>query len=232
MLAAVDAATSPASVAVLAGERTLAEEVAPSRARVDAWVLPALQRCLAEAGIRPSEVEGYAATVGPGSFTGIRVGLATCRGLAAPGGLPVAGVQTLEALAETGAVHGDLVAPCIDARRGQVYVALYRLPEPTPLPLQPSWGPLACSPREASERLARSPGAVIIGSGVRHLPGGLPGTVEGPTPLAAAAARLAARTWRATGPGSFPPPEPFYLRGPDVRPAASPLLGSLPEASD
>src|SRR5262245_15894429 len=72
------------------------------------------------------DVDIFAATRGPGSFTGLRIGLAAMEGFAAAYGKPSAGISTLEALAWKTALDDTLVAPVIDARRGEVYAALYR----------------------------------------------------------------------------------------------------------
>lgn len=73
-----------------------------------------------------ADVELFAAARGPGSFTGLRVGLAAMEAFAAAHGKPGAGVSTLEALAWKSGVTGPLIAPVIDARRGEIYTALYR----------------------------------------------------------------------------------------------------------
>ena len=73
-----------------------------------------------------SDIDGYAVTRGPGSFTGLRIGISTAIGLAQASGKPIAGVSTLHVLAAQVAVPSQLVCPMIDARRGEVYVSLYR----------------------------------------------------------------------------------------------------------
>jgi tRNA threonylcarbamoyladenosine biosynthesis protein TsaB len=101
-------------------------------------ILPALDGCIARIGARSSEIELIAVSVGPGSFTGLRVGLATAQGLALGLGAPLAGVGTLEALAAAAIADGgpigadDVLCACLDARRGEVYAALYRSSESWP----------------------------------------------------------------------------------------------------
>jgi tRNA threonylcarbamoyladenosine biosynthesis protein TsaB len=73
-----------------------------------------------------ADIDLFAAARGPGSFTGLRIGLAAMEGFAAANGRPGAGVSTLEALAWKTGVTDSLIAPVIDARRGEVYGALYR----------------------------------------------------------------------------------------------------------
>jgi len=82
-----------------------------------------LQALLARHGVRPAEVDCFAAASGPGSFTGVRVGLACVKGLAEALGRPAAAVSNLEALARCGSAR--LRAAAIDARRGEIYGAVY-----------------------------------------------------------------------------------------------------------
>ena len=101
-----------------------------------------------------SDIDLFAAARGPGSFTGLRVGLAAMDAFSAANGKPSAGVTTLEALAWKTAVEGTVVAPTIDARRGEVYGALYRrsgetlIEEKSPVVLKPAqW--FASLPRQS-----------------------------------------------------------------------------------
>jgi tRNA threonylcarbamoyladenosine biosynthesis protein TsaB len=82
---------------------------------------------LRRAGVTIGDVEALACTIGPGSFTGLRVGLSLAKGLSGFGELPLFGVSTLHALARSAAGGSDtLVVPCLDARRAEVYAAAYR----------------------------------------------------------------------------------------------------------
>jgi tRNA threonylcarbamoyladenosine biosynthesis protein TsaB len=87
---------------------------------------PAIRSLLEQGGIRASALELVGCCVGPGSFTGVRIGMATAKGLAAGAGCPVVGVPSLDALALRLSFYSGLVAPVADARRGRVYGALYR----------------------------------------------------------------------------------------------------------
>ncbi len=234
-LLAVDCATIPASIALLDGDVTVCELVHDDDRRADAWLGTAIERCLAESGVEFDGLDGFAAAVGPGAFTGIRVGIATCLGLAAPLGLPVAGVRTLDALATIGRAASDVVAACIDARRGQVYAALYG-PEADEfsLPILPLWGPQVCDPEEFARRLAtQAPGALVCGSGAPLIAAHGEIRIAGDVlPLAAALGSLASRAW--TGDGEqrrWPPPAPVYLRPPDARPPRNPLRDRRPQGS-
>ena len=123
---AVETATSCQSVAVLDGTRVLAradQEAAGSHARL---LIPTIDRLLTETRLTLSSLEGLAVSIGPGSFTGVRVGLATMMGLRAATGLPLAAVPTLEALAWN-VPRADLpLCPILKARTGEVYWGLYR----------------------------------------------------------------------------------------------------------
>jgi len=243
-LLAIDCATLPASVAGVSDDGVRAQIVHDDQRRSDAWIGSAVAQCLEAAERRLADVDGLAVSVGPGTFTGIRVGIATALGLAAPGGLPIAGINTLEALADIGLRRAPRVVACIDARRDQVYAAIYegrdvanpRLPAPT-------WGPAVCSPAEVTAALAAGharrqgdrPGSpdggnlLAIGSGARLLAAPAELEVEiAPTPLAAAIGRLAIGGWPRDlpEPTGWRPAEPLYLRPPDAKPPRNPLLAA------
>ncbi len=85
-----------------------------------------VDRLLVDCGWSPKDLEGLAVSIGPGSFTGLRVGVATVKGLALALDLPVAPVPTLDALAATLPFAAAPVCPLLDARKGEVYCSLYR----------------------------------------------------------------------------------------------------------
>lgn len=89
-------------------------------------LLPAIDRMLQEAGVGLRDLSGLAVSIGPGSFTGLRIGLSTVKGLAYATGLPVVGVPTLEALAWSVAFARAQICPVLDARKEEVYAALFR----------------------------------------------------------------------------------------------------------
>lgn len=235
-LLAIDCATLPASVAVVTHEGTLAESVHDDDRRSDAWLGGGIEACLAGASLTVGRIDGFAVSVGPGTFTGIRVGIATALGLAAPHALPVAGIITLDAVALIGLRQADLVVACIDARRGQVYAALYAPPgTPSTLPLVPQWGPAVCRPDDLPTLLTAEVGGggtpanslTMMGSGAPLLAqhSGFE-SVDGPLPLAAAVGHMALRGWPegADAPLDWPPADPLYLRPLDATPRPNPLL--------
>jgi len=89
-------------------------------------LLPLADRLLAELGMRPGELELVVCSVGPGSFTGIRIGLATAKGIAFATGCPLVGVSTLDALARSWSCFPGETWSVIDARKGRWYAAGYR----------------------------------------------------------------------------------------------------------
>lgn len=88
-------------------------------------LLPAFDRLLADAGLSMTAIEGLAVSIGPGSFTGLRIGLSTVKGLALATGKPVVGVPTLEALATVLPACRYPICALLDARMGEVYAALF-----------------------------------------------------------------------------------------------------------
>jgi tRNA threonylcarbamoyladenosine biosynthesis protein TsaB len=85
-----------------------------------------VDRVLKDTGLAVSDISGFAVAIGPGSFTGLRIGLSTVKGLALATGNPVAAVPTLQALAWNLPFSGYPVCPMLDARKNEVYAALYR----------------------------------------------------------------------------------------------------------
>ncbi len=154
------------------------------------------------------KIDRIGVTVGPGSFTGLRVGLAFAQGLGAALALPVVGISTLDALAHD-AGPAAAVAALIDARRGQVYARFWRDGAPT--------GPAEALSLEAAREAIAGWGrdAVLIGSGAPLIAETAPDArvqvADGPSP--GGLARLAA----AADP-ALAPPRPLYLRAPDATP--------------
>src|SRR5262249_61707758 len=116
---------------------------------------------LQECGRDIEKMDALAVSIGPGSFTGLRVGIATVKGLALTLGLPVAPVPTLDALASNLPFADSVVCPLLDARKGEVYCSLYRWREDRMERLSEY---LALPPQAAAERL--TPPVIVIGDGV------------------------------------------------------------------
>jgi tRNA threonylcarbamoyladenosine biosynthesis protein TsaB len=126
LLIALDTCDSKGSVAVLRDAETLHTVVHDSSDDYSSWLLPAVQTALRTAGTRLADVDAYAVAAGPGSFTGVRVGLATVKAWAEVYGRPIAAVSRLEALATLASEAAPYVAAFADGRRGQLFAAMYR----------------------------------------------------------------------------------------------------------
>ena len=125
MILAFDSTAKVASVALMQGEKVLAEYSLNCGLTQSELLLPMAEHCLASLHKDFSDVAAFACTVGPGSFTGVRIGVATVKGLAFGKDVPCLEVSTLEALAENLRGLRGLIVPCMDARRSQVYNALF-----------------------------------------------------------------------------------------------------------
>ena len=125
----LDTASQSCSVAIVA-DKTVVVELTVNHGKTHAEVLMGMiQKALEIGDVSITDVDGFAITIGPGSFTGLRIGLSTVKGLAVATQKPVVGVSTLDALAYGFAFSQKLVCPMLDARRGEVYTAGYRFDE-------------------------------------------------------------------------------------------------------
>ena len=122
---AVDTTSPRASVALSSRAGILAEECSVSQAGHSRWVLPAIEALLRDQGLEPLALDLFAVTTGPGSFTGVRVGLGTVQGLALASRKPCLGVPTLDVVAHTAAGAAATVVALMDAFRGEVFSGIY-----------------------------------------------------------------------------------------------------------
>ena len=205
----LDTCLSVCSVAVMDGERVLAHASDVMARGHQERLAPMAQAVMREAGLPFSALERIGATVGPGSFTGLRVGIAFAKGLASALAIPAAGVGTLEALA---ADIDGLVFAAIDGRRDQVYCQAFEAGEPL---MAPDILPVSAAAARLAE-IGQGRDLTLVGSGALLLAAAAPGAMvvpaEGADPRAVA--RLAARR----SPG---PLVPLYLRAPDARPSVA-----------
>jgi tRNA threonylcarbamoyladenosine biosynthesis protein TsaB len=133
----IDTATPTASVALIEDQKILAEQIyrkakissdpaaPPPKGNHAEVILPLIRALLDGASLSLGELSGIAVTIGPGSFTGLRIALATVKGIAYECGLPVVGVSTLHANAAR-VVDDGLICSLLDARKQEVYAALFR----------------------------------------------------------------------------------------------------------
>jgi tRNA threonylcarbamoyladenosine biosynthesis protein TsaB len=125
LILSLDTSTRSGSAAVVR-DGVVIQELAGDAARTHGERLPTdLMKLLESAGVDLHDVELFAVAAGPGSFTGLRVGIATIQGLAVAGGRPVVAISTLEALARSAVRDGRKVAAWMDAQRGEVFGSLY-----------------------------------------------------------------------------------------------------------
>ena len=122
---ALETSTLAGGVALLDGERVIGESLLDVRITHSERLMPAIDRLLRDAGWTPASLEGLAVAVGPGSFTGLRIGLSAVKGLAWALSLRVAAVPTLDALAAALPFAAHPVCPVLDARKDEVYCSLY-----------------------------------------------------------------------------------------------------------
>ena len=165
-LLAVESATLSGGAAILDGDRVLGEITLNIAITHSERLLAAVDRLLADCGLAPADLEGLAVSVGPGSFTGLRVGLATVKGLAMALDLPIAPVPTLDALAARLPFADAPVCPILDARKNEVYLSLYRWRGDR---MYREWDYLALSPELAAAELAvavLTAPVILLGDGI------------------------------------------------------------------
>ena len=180
-------------------------------------LMAVIEAALKASGTGYRDLDAIAVTIGPGSFTGLRVGVSTARGLALALKIPAIGVTTLEALAAEAAATfpGRVVLAALDAGRGEIHAALYDIA------LVMTYGPVVANLAEATA-MARRADAVLAGTAAPQIAAAA-GSAFDIGPVASTAdiatyARLAA----AKGPGEKP--KPLYLRGADAKPQAGFIL--------
>jgi tRNA threonylcarbamoyladenosine biosynthesis protein TsaB len=157
----IETATSIASVGIVVADHVVTECALPNRGNHARTLLPLIDTALAGAGIGLRDLDLLAVSIGPGSFTGLRIGLSVAKGLALATELPVIGVPTLDAYAYSAGPRPGLLCPVLDARKGEVYASAFRwqLPEPECV-----MAPAAMAPEHFAAVL-RAP-CTLIGDGV------------------------------------------------------------------
>jgi len=143
LILGIDTTTLSCSVALLREDTLLAEMTLNIKKTHSERLMPLLDRMLTESGIEREELGAIAASAGPGSFTGLRIGVSTARALAQGLGIPGVPVCTLGAMAEAVPAPGALICPLLDARRSEVYTALFRRGNNEPYALETLLEPAA-----------------------------------------------------------------------------------------
>ena len=124
-LLAIDTATRIGSIALVAGDELVQENRFHAEVTHTEQLLPAIDAILKQVGWKLSQLNGLALAIGPGSFMGLRIGLATVKGFAQVHSLPIVGVSSLLALAHNGLLSEEPVVALLDAKRREVYAAVY-----------------------------------------------------------------------------------------------------------
>ena len=126
LLLGLDTSTSCGSIAVVDGNQPLGEWNLNVPRTHAGRLLPGIQHLLRETGLTMEQIDGFAVTTGPGSFTGLRIALTTAKTLALVTEKPLVGIPTLDVLVENVPFAGGLVCPALDARKGEIFAALFK----------------------------------------------------------------------------------------------------------
>lgn len=122
----IDTCCMAATAAIMNEKIMVAQTVINQNKTHSQIMMPQIEQMFNAAEVNPAEVDAFAAAVGPGSFTGVRIGVATAKALAQAANKPCIAVSTLEALAFSSKYFDGIISPVLDARRNQVYNALFR----------------------------------------------------------------------------------------------------------
>lgn len=123
---AIDTSSIVATVAIIEDEKLLGEIVINHKKNHSEKLMPNIRYLLEESDIDIREIDLFGVSIGPGSFTGIRIGVATMKALAQVGHKPIIGISTLEGLVYNLNPGKALICPILDAQRNQIYTSLYR----------------------------------------------------------------------------------------------------------
>jgi len=126
LILAFDTSSKTAAVSLLRGDAALCDTIINKGLNASEVLLPAVDDACRIAGVALGDIDVFACTLGPGSFTGLRIGLSTLKGFMLATGKPAVGVSSLAALAQNVQETGKVIGAMMDAGRGQVYLAYYR----------------------------------------------------------------------------------------------------------
>jgi tRNA threonylcarbamoyladenosine biosynthesis protein TsaB len=203
LLLALDTSSAAVTVALHDGEAVLAEHTVPAARRHAEVLAPLVRDVLAEAGASHADLTAIAVGVGPGPFTGLRVGLVTARTAGHVLGIDVHGVCSLDALAAGSSLDGGFLV-ATDARRREVYWARYEPDADGGLPRR------VRGPHVGAAGDVQRDGLPVVGRGAQLYPEEFGPAAQPLDPSAAQLARVALAA------GEPLPPAPLYLRRPDA----------------
>lgn len=193
MILAIETATEVCAAALVENGRTISERAVTERNIHSERLLQLIDDMLKEAGVPPSGLSAVAVSIGPGSFTGLRIGLSTAKGLALALGIPIVPVPTLDAVAEEFRQYGEgNFCAMIDAKREESFFAFYE--------------PGADECRRVTEVSITLRAAILQEASQRNA------SVEQPPFSAAAVGRIGERRRSDLSRSDFSDLEPFYLR--------------------
>jgi tRNA threonylcarbamoyladenosine biosynthesis protein TsaB len=159
----IDTSTSCGSVGLIDDESIISEYLLNIPITHSERLLGTIELILKEARFAIGDLDGWAISLGPGSFTGLRIGVSTVKGLALATQKPVAGVSTLDVLAYQISSTPYLICPVLDARKGEVFTAFYRYGDGNDLKRQSAY--LAIKPEDLVKKIQER--TIFIGDGVR-----------------------------------------------------------------
>lgn len=217
---AIETATPASSVALVDGRDVVASATRMDRTGHSAFLVPAIDFCFDQVGWRPQDLDAVVVDVGPGLYTGIRVGIATAQGLAAAVGIPLLTAVSLDAIALRAATGRRHIWSVVDVRRGELAVASYH---PVPGGVVKDAPPEVMDPEELRAALESDPQDVLLvgdtgAIGDDHLRG--LHRVKRGGPRYPQAEALVEATAAALESDDIPHPDevrPLYLREPDVQ---------------
>ena len=159
----IDTSTSCGSIGLIDDDSVIAEVLLDVAITHSERLLNSIDHALKQGGYSIEELDGWAISLGPGSFTGLRIGVSTIKGLALGTQKPVAGIPTLDALASNISPTPYLICPILDARKGEVYAAFYRYEEGSALKRISVYQ--AVSPENLVKKIGEK--TIFLGNGVK-----------------------------------------------------------------
>ncbi len=162
----IETSTSTGSIALIDDEEIIFEYTYQGPLEHSAWLIPAIDNLLKDASLSCQDIDGITVSSGPGSFTSLRVGVSTAKGLAQGLKIPIVGISTLDSLAWSLSHTEKIICPILDARRKEVYTALYKIDKSTSmLQIKRLTDYLVISPQGLIEMISEP--TIFLGSGLK-----------------------------------------------------------------